>query len=106
MKTVKKSKCKSRIKYSATRGSFGQTFEHAGMQELCPSLDRGAWLLRPTGLRRVGHDLASKEQQKSVMLTGASQASGQKSNCSQPTHTRTDRGDRTGRKLSTQPMEN
>lgn len=62
-------------------------------------------MLRPTGLRRVGHDLESKEQQKSVMLTGASQASGQKSNCSQPTHTRTDKGDRAGRKLSTQLMK-
>ena len=41
--TVKKSKCKSRIKYSTTRGSFRQTSARAGRQEVCPSWDRGAW---------------------------------------------------------------
>ena len=64
MKTVKKSKCKSRIKYSTTRGSFGQTFEHAGMQELCPSLDRGAWRAAAHGVAESGTRLSVQRATK------------------------------------------
>ena len=106
MKTVKKSKCKSRIEYSSTCGGFGQTCEHAGMQELCPSLVRGAWRAAAHGVAESGTRLSVQRTTKECDAHRCFSSKRLETHL-RPTDTHQDTQRRQGcRKLSPQLMEN